>query len=165
MMSLGMRVMQLGFAATLLLPQTLPQDRLAQYKTQFEHEKDPVRKAKLIAKLGAPEFEAIRRQVQAGNLDEALDQLGTYRDECVSTYQSLKATGANPEQKPAGFKQFQISLRESLNRLTEILAGLPGDEQRPFAEIQNQLEGLDGQLIRDLFPRQPRSNAKDNSKP
>ena len=141
------------------------QDRLAQYKTQFAAEKDPVRKAKLLQKISAPQFEAVHRQVQSGNLEQGVTSLESFKDDCAATHQLLKAKGVDPEQRPAGFKELQISVRQTLNRLSELLAGLSGDDQKPFLLVRDQLEELDSELIRELFPRQSKPGSQTNPKP
>jgi hypothetical protein len=141
------------------------QDRLALYKSQYASEKDPVRKAKLLEKISAPEFETIRQQVLNGNLEEGVNALQTFKEDCAETHRSLKAKGNDPDQKPAGFKELQISVRQTLNRLGELLAGLPKDDQKPFLKVRGQLEELDSELIRELFPRQGKPGVPTNSKP
>jgi hypothetical protein len=149
--------------AALLLPMQ-PQDRLGQYKSQFDSEKDPVRRAKILVKLSASQFQQIRSEADSGKADEGLRDLETLRDECVSTHEALKAKAVDPERKSAGFKELEISVRESLHRLREILAGLSGEDEKHYAKVRTQLEQLNNELIKELFPRQPGSGPQ-NQKP
>jgi hypothetical protein len=165
MLNLSMRVARVGAAAALLMFLPIPQDHNAQYKAQFDQETDPVRKAKLMDKLGDSQFELIRKDVEAGDFEAGLQTLEMYRDECRSVHQALKAGTADPERKPAGFKQLQISLRQNLNRLNELFAGMTSDQQKPFSPVRRQLEELNGQLMHELFPRQPGSSASAEHKP
>lgn len=143
------------FCAPLRLSPQQPPDRLAQFKSQFERESDPVRKAKILIKLSEAEFQHIRSENEAGNTENGLKLLEEFRDQSVSTHDALKAKGVNPERKSAGYKELEISVRESLHRLREILAGLSGDDQKNYAKVRAQLEQLNNELIRELFPRQP----------
>ena len=165
MKKLGIRGARFGLALALVMPPQAQHARFAEYKARFDRESDPVRKAKLIEKLGDFEFDQIRQQVEAGDIDESVGTLTGYRDECSSLHKSLRATGVDPEQKPSGFKQLEFSVRESLTRLQDIMAGLPKDDQKRFVEIRNELEGLDHQLIQELFPRQLKAPGKDSNKP
>jgi hypothetical protein len=45
------------------------------------------------------------------------------------------------------------------------MAGLPKDDQKRFTEIRNELQGLDHQLILELFPRQTKPPGKETAKP
>jgi hypothetical protein len=140
--------------AFLFLP--LPQqEHLGQYKSQFDNEKDPVRKAKILVKLTESQFQQIRAEADSGKQEEGLKDLETLRDECVATHRALKSQGLDPERKSAGYKELEISVRESLNRLREILAGLGGEDEKQYARVRSQLEELNSELIKELFPRQP----------
>ncbi len=141
------------------------QDRLAQYKSQYAAEKDPVRKAKLLEKISGPQFDVVRQQVQSGDLEHGLRTLESFKEDCAVTHQSLKSKGVDAEQKPTGFKELQISVRQTLNRLSDLLAGLSGDDQKPFLQVREQLEQLDSELIRELFPRQAKPGGPVNPKP
>jgi hypothetical protein len=152
-------------ALALLFFAPIPQERLAQYKLQFEKESDPVHKAKLLIKLSDYEFQQIRTETDSGNPEDGLKELETFRDECISTHQALKAKGVDPERKSAGFKELEISVRESLHRLREIVAGLSGDNQKNYARVRSQLEDLNNELIKELFPRQPGAAPQPNPKP
>lgn len=147
----------LGLAAPLVQQQA--PNRLA----SLERERDPVRRAKLLAKLSEGEFSDFRRQADARNYLEALRILEGYRDAVLSTQKALAATGINAERNPAGFKQLQISLRQGLRQLGETLLTLTPDEREPFDVIRKQLERADKELIQELFPRQPEA-APDKEK-
>ncbi|MFZ0038063.1 MAG: hypothetical protein WAK91_11615 [Candidatus Acidiferrales bacterium] len=165
MKKLKMRSAGFGLALALLMPPQAQRARVEEFKARFDSEPDPVRKAKLIEKLGDYQFDQIRRQVEAGDLDQSVSILSGYRDECASLHKSLRATGVDPEKRPSGFKQLEFSVRESLTRLQDIMAGLPKDDQKRFVEMRTELEGLDHQLILELFPRQSKSPGKETAKP
>lgn len=134
---------------------TPPPNRGAELRARFARESDAVRRAKLMVQLGDAEFQEIRKQIDDGNLDDALAILREYRDEAQSCENELDAKGVDPEKHPSGFKQVQISLRESLRRLDDLLANLSADEQKPFLDLRKDIDQLDQHLIRELFPRQP----------
>lgn len=128
---------------------------LAKDRVKFEHETDPVRKAKLMVHLGRAEFEEIEKQAGDNNLDEALKGAREYEEQAGSVAKALDATGANAEKHSSGFKELQISVREALRRLNYLMVGFPGDEQKPFHPIRDNLDALNRHLIDELFPRQP----------
>lgn len=143
-----------------------PQDRLAQFQIQFRRETDPVRRAKLLPHLADAEFEAIHAEMEAGEVEKALRILENYRDEVASVKKSLDATGVDAERKPAGFKELQISVRQSLRRLTDVLTETTVDQQKPFEAVRKDLEVINQGLIRELFPRQPgAAHEQEKAKP
>ena len=164
MRSAAIRGFGCTLAAALLFLPLLPQERLGLYKSQFDNEKDPVRKAKILVKLAESQFQHIRSEADSGEQEDGLKDLEIVRDECISTHEALKAKGLDPERKSAGFKELEISVRESLHRLREILAGLGGEDEKHYAKVRSQLEQLNNELIRELFPRQPGAGPQ-NPKP
>lgn len=133
----------------------LPQDRVSVFRSRLEHDPDPVHKAKLMKDLGDAEFQEIQNDLVAGNGSEAIRVLEKYKAETQSCVNDLDAKKIDAENHPNGFKQLQVSIRQSLRRLDDILPALTADEQKPFLEIRKELDRLDRHLIRELFPRQP----------
>lgn len=114
-----------------------------------------MRRAQAMPKLGEAEFDEIDRDVDAGKLPEALDILKEYRDEILSCEKGLDARKIDAEKHPRGYKQLEISLRESLRKVNGLMVGFTADEQAPFAAVRDSLEELNRHLIRELFPKGP----------
>jgi hypothetical protein len=131
------------------------QDRIANLRSRFSQESDPIRKAKLMPDLGSAEFQEIAKDFQADKLSDALVILTQYRDEARSCANELDSKSIDAEKHPAGFKQLQFSLRASLRRLSDLLVTLTRDEQEPFEDARKDIEDMDRHLIHELFPRQP----------
>jgi hypothetical protein len=137
-----------------------PQNTTEGFRTKFTHENDPVHKARILMQLGDAEFRDIQKEVGSDNAQGALAILQQYRDEAQACQKDLEATGRDPEKHPNGFKELQISLRESLRRLDNIIADLSGDEQESFRGVREDLEQMDLKLIHQLFPRRPEAQQK-----
>ncbi len=144
-----------ALAASLLAGSAPAQDRTARLRSLFDHQAGAVEKAKMMPRLGEAEFRDARAEIAAGHLPEAAAILAQYRADAQLCAKGLEATGIDAERHSAGFKQLQISLRESLRRLNEMLAGLPADDQAPFLAVRKDLDELNRRLIRKLFPHQP----------
>ncbi len=145
--------------AALAAGPAISQDRLAGLRSRFQHESDPVRKAKLMPDLGDAEFREIQRDAADGRLPEALAALREYRDEAESCVKALDATQISAEKHSSGFKQLQISLQESLRRLNTLLPTIAESEQAAFVEVRKDLDDMDRHLIEELFPRRPAPQA------
>ncbi|MBI1750940.1 MAG: hypothetical protein HY234_11655 [Acidobacteria bacterium] len=120
---------------------------------------DPVQKAKVVVRQGEAQLELVRREVKAENYDEALRVLSEYRDAIKSAHAGLKASGRDAEKKPGGFKNLQIHLRRSVQRLDQTILSLPVEQREPFEAIRRELDAMDKELIDALFPRQPAKKA------
>lgn len=143
-------------AALALLAGFIPQhDRSEEYKARFDHESNPVRKAKILPDLGNAEFKDIEAQAATGDFDVVIKTLLLYRDQVAEAEKALDATGANPAKHSAGFIQLEISVRQSLRRMDDLSFQIPADHKKTFSDIRNQLDQTDQRLIRQLFPRAP----------
>ncbi len=67
--------------------------------------------------------------------------------------------GVDAERKPAGFKELQISLRETIRRIDDLILTLNVDKRPFFRVVRNDLFVDQNELIDDLFPRRPDRNA------
>ena len=128
------------------------QESREKYEAQFQLERDPVTKAKILAKLGRFEIDEARAALKADKEEQSLAHLEHYRDQVEGTVQALSATGVNAEQHPAGFKELQISLRETLRHIDELILQLPLDKRPWFQAVRSDLANSHNLLIEALFP-------------
>ena len=134
------------------------QDRLDVKLAQYHQESDPVRKARMLANLGDEQVALARRQLKDGNDVDCLQTLEQYRDEVLQTVALLKTTGVNAEASPKGFKELQISVRETIRRIQDLIIALPADKRPFFREVPGDLTKAEDDLIDALFPRQRDKN-------
>ncbi len=131
------------------------QDRIADLQALFNHESDPIRKAKILPRLGDAQFDQVRAELVGGQYAHAVEVLQEYRDEVKGSIQALKATGVDAERRPAGFKQIQMHVRKGIRELDQTILSVPEDERERFAALRKELLGIEKELIDLLFPRQP----------
>ena len=149
---------KIGIAAFSMLALCAPlaaQDPLAAALAQYQHEIDPVRKARELVKFGGEQIELAKKQLKSGDEVGSLHTLEQYRDEVLETIVALKATGVDAEKKPAGFKELQISLRETIRHIDDLIFTLPVDKRPFFREVRADLVVAQNDLIDELFPRKP----------
>jgi hypothetical protein len=135
-----------------------------QWRAKYVRETDPIRKAKVLLPLGDSEFKDAEAALAEEKLSQALDILKKYLDETQSCEKALDAKFSDPEKHVNGYKQLQISLRESLRRLDAMIVGLAADDRQPFVEIRGQLDEIDRHLIQRLFPKQPAKGETEKPK-
>jgi hypothetical protein len=139
--------------------QLAAQDRLAEGLARYQRETDPVRKARDLAKLGDAQLDLAQKQLKAGEDEASLNTLQLYRDEVQATLAALKDMGIDAEKKPSGFRELQISIRENIRRIDDLILTLPADKRPFFREVRTTLVTLQNELIDALFPRQPGKNS------
>lgn len=140
------------------------QKELMDSKAHFNGENDPVGRAKALEKLGRAEIRAAREMADAGDFTAALQYLKDYSDQAHAGHDALVKTGVNAEKHSNGFKQLQISVRESVRSIREIANEVPYAQRQPFDDQQQDLEKLNQQLILELFPRQPGHKLQEEKK-
>ncbi|HVB07351.1 MAG TPA: hypothetical protein VNF00_00270 [Candidatus Acidoferrales bacterium] len=158
----------LGIALGLALPlaaQT-PKVRktIAKDEAKYERETKPVSRAKEVVKLGRAEYKAARQCVDAGNISGALQFLANYNDQANAAHDALDKMGLDAEKHSNGFRQLQISTRESLRQLRDIAGRVPFEQSQPFRALEKNLDALNQKLILELFPRQPGHKIEDEKK-
>jgi hypothetical protein len=161
-------VLSLTLARTLIIAvfvaccaASLPaQVTLEQQQSQFNHESNPIRRAKMMPRLHRAEFDAIRRDLAAEKYEDAVKTVKALETESTQVETGLEGTGIDAEKNPSGFKEFQIAVRDSIDRLNDLMAGMTADEQLPFGHARKELEVIDRALIQRLFPRQPKAESE-----
>jgi hypothetical protein len=128
------------------------QDARAKYEEQFQLEHDPVAKAKILSKLGNLEIDQARSDLKMDKDEQALADLEHYRDRVESTFAALSANEVNAEKHPGGFKELQISLRQTLRRIDELIVLVPFDKRPWFQAVRSDVARVQNSLIEALFP-------------
>ena len=131
------------------------QDPLAGLLAQYQYEADPVRKARVLSKLGDGQIEEARKELKAGEDVASLQTIEKYRDEVRETVAKLEAAVPNAEKKPAGYKELQIAMRETIRHIDELILTLPVDKRPFFRDVRDELAKIQNDLIDALFPRRP----------
>jgi hypothetical protein len=134
-------------------------DKIAEIRARFVRETNPVRKAKILPQLAEAEYLQVQDQLKADNAAEAGAIVKQMADEAATCREALDAKVRDPEAHPDGYRQLQISVRQTLRRIDNILPGLSMDEQKPFLEARDSLSELDQALLVALFPKRPEAQA------
>ncbi|HEV2288740.1 MAG TPA: hypothetical protein VGR81_07295 [Candidatus Acidoferrales bacterium] len=149
-------VFVLGFTFVAAAQSARVQKEIARHQAEYASETDPVRKAKIVVKLGRAENKAAQQSADIENFVEALDFMKDYEQKASETDRMLDKTGVNPESHSNGFRQLQISVRENLRTVRQIANRAPFDQRQPFLDLAKHLDALNQKLLAELFPRRPR---------
>ena len=142
-------------------------DLLDGLQARFDRETDGVRKAKLIPRLGKAEFARAQLEIDAGNYENALKQFENYRDNVRAALAALKTGHPDAERHPGGYRQLEEHVREAVRIVRDTDASIGADFRPHLAQIRQDLEKLDVDLLSRLFPRHPggKTGAKPAPKP
>jgi len=122
---------------------------------RFDKETDAVRKAKLMEKLGEAQFEKEREATKAGDFVAAGLVLEKYRDNVRAAVESLKKTRPEAEKHSNGYRQLEIHMGRGLREVRDMILAMPEPYRPPMQIVQKDLQDMDAELLKLLFPRRP----------
>ena len=128
---------------------------LAQLQQRFDHENDAVRKAKLLPKLGDAQFEKERAAAKANDFVTVGLVMEKYRDNARAALEALKKAHPEAEKHSSGFKQMEIHVGKGLVEIRDVIISMPEPLRPPMELVQKDLQDIDVELLRMLFPRRP----------
>ena len=126
-------------------------DKLGEMQARFDHEKNPVHRAKLLEKLGDAEFDEARRAFKANDLTTVATVLEKYRDNVRLALEGLKTKRTDAEKDSNGYRQLEIHVRRGIREAEEIILRVPEEYQPPLQIVRRDLDSMDRELIRMLF--------------
>ena len=128
---------------------------LAQLQERFDRENDAVRKAKLLAKLGDAQFDKERAAAKANDYVTVGLVMEKYRDNARAALDALKKAHPEAEKHSSGFKQMEIHVGKGLVEIRDVILTMPEPLRPPMELVQKDLQDIDVELLRMLFPRRP----------
>jgi len=140
-------------AGLLLVTSAYAQDKIAEYRQRYDHESDPVRKAKDFQQLGDAQIAEFVRATVQDRYDVALTNLSDYRLEAHTCFDGLAAAVPDAEKHPEGYRQLQIHIRKGLWEMERTIPSIPDGRRQDFRAIHDDLAELQTKLIHVLFPR------------
>jgi hypothetical protein len=126
-------------------------DKLSDLQARFDHEKNPVHRAKLLEKLGDAEFDEARRAFKANDLSAVDTVLEKYRDNVRVAFEGLKKKSSDAEKNSNGYRQLEIHVRRGIRETDEINLRVPEEYQPPLQLVRRDLDAMDKELIHMLF--------------
>ena len=128
---------------------------LVQLQERFDHENDAVRRAKLLAKLGDAQFDKERAAAKANDYVTVGLVMEKYRDNVRAALDGLKKAHPEAEKHSSGFKQLEIHVGKGLVEIRDVIIAMPEPLRPPMELVQKDLQDIDVELLRMLFPRRP----------
>lgn len=156
----------LWFAAiAIIAPILSAQVRLPDLQAQFVRESNPIRKAKLLQRLGDAQFLEAHREQARENYDGVVRIYETYRDNVRASLTGLKGARPDAERHSDGYRQLQIQLRKGLRDLDETILSTPEELRPRLQALRSDLIACDDDLIKLLFPRRRKFDAQKSGAP
>jgi gamma-glutamyl:cysteine ligase YbdK (ATP-grasp superfamily) len=125
---------------------------LVRLRRKYDEARDPVHRAKALAQLGEAQVKDAGARMSAHDYAGAVAELRQYSEEVAAARKDLAASHVDPERKPGGFRELQLSVRENLQRIEDIAFAASASQQNPLVEIHEQLGQENQKLLTELFP-------------
>ncbi|MBZ5540431.1 MAG: hypothetical protein LAN61_07925 [Acidobacteriia bacterium] len=135
--------------------QAAPAAKIAELQARFDRETHSGRKAKLLQKLGDAQFAESRRAGNAGDYQTVGLLLEKYRDNVRAALAAVRRQHPQAEKNPGEYKRMEVHVRRGLRELDETLLVAPPPYRPPLHIVRNDLQEIEEELLRLLFPRRP----------
>jgi hypothetical protein len=133
---------------------------LLQQQEKLNRETSPVGKAKALIKISDLHLQLAADAVKTdfGKADHLLVQ---YTESVNQALAVLKSSGRNAQKNPAGFKQFEISLRKQLRLLDDLKSHYPYDQVETIDRAIQAAKSAQEEMFAQIFGVENTSPRKD----
>ncbi|MBZ5700980.1 MAG: hypothetical protein LAN84_03965 [Acidobacteriia bacterium] len=135
--------------------QAAPAARIAELQARFDRESNSGRKAKLLEKLGDAQFAESRRAGREGDYQAVGLLLEKYRDNVRTAFAAVRRRHPQAEKESGEYKRIEVHVRSGLRELDETLLVAPPQYRPPLQIVRDDLQQIEEELLRLLFPRRP----------
>lgn len=138
-------------------------ERLAIEKGKLADIKDPVERTKSYITISGFLLDFIAGAAR----DHDVEAIGSLADQYTSAIRSARDTivGSDRDatQRPAGYKDLELALRQQSRRLDDISSSLSLDERAPITRARETVDSIQEELLRLLFPQSEKSRSLERA--
>ena len=135
----------------LLVPQDKRLEKLQSEKNKLIKETDPVGRTKTQIKIADILLTFVSDAVRSANIEAVESGLQAYTAAIKDAHQTMVNTGRNAHQKPKGFKDLEIALRQQVRQLEDIGGALAFDQRDPVNKARDEAVTIRDELLKALF--------------
>lgn len=126
----------------------------------FEAQGDAVNKAKFFPKLDDAYIGLLSQEIKSRDYGKALEVFDAYLATLRSLQEQLKSAASSPQPRQENVAALTIHLRETGQRLNELIRLMPSANRNLFETRRRQLDNLRNQISDSLFPRHRTNNTQ-----
>jgi hypothetical protein len=132
---------------------------------RIQSEQNPVKKAKDEIKLSRLKLTQVQNAYSQGHLEEGAKLLSALIDALKSSWKVLQDSGRKASKHPEGFRELDISLRESERALEDLERTVSYFDRAPLVNAAKQLDQTRDEVLHALFPEEKSHNRKGSPAP
>jgi hypothetical protein len=144
---------------------------LVQQQEKLNRETSVVGKVKALIKISDIHLRSASEDVKQSNLAAADRNLELYKESVVKALEMLKTSRRNAQKNPAGFKEFEISLRKQLRVLDDLRSYYSFDQVQTIDAAINAAKTAQDAMFAEIFGpentgrRKEKETSRDSSQP
>lgn len=124
---------------------------LVQQQAKLNRETSVVGKVKALIKISDIHLRSASQDVKKGSLAAADRNLELYKESVEKALEMLKTSRRNAQKNPAGFKEFEISLRKQLRLLDDLRSYYSFDQVRTIDAAISVAKTAQEAMIAEIF--------------
>jgi hypothetical protein len=128
------------------------QESESELNAKIQQEKNPIKRAKLEIKLFHIELLQAINSYDAQDLDQGVKHLDDYQAEVEVCWKTLQSSGEIAAKHASGFKEFDIALRENMNRLNDLSHRVSYLDGGPIRQVMGKIQEIRNENLVALFP-------------
>jgi hypothetical protein len=158
-------VLILTASLCILGDENLKQEFLRQNQ-KLNRETSPVGKVKVLIRIASLHLQSVSHALKSDDFLQADRSLVQYKETIGQALETLKTSGRNAQKNPAGFKEFEISLRKQLRLLDDLKSRYSFDEIETIDRAIQTAKSAQEEMFEQIFGAENtgrRSEKKDPS--
>jgi hypothetical protein len=144
---------------------------LVQQQEKLNRETSAVGKVKALIKISDIYLRSVGQDVKKSSLAAADRNLQLYKESVESALKTLQSSRRNAQKNPAGFKEFEISLRKQLRVLDDLRSHYAFDQVQVIDAAIAAAKGAQDAMFAQIFGpentgrRREKDSPQDSSQP
>ena len=137
----------------------LGRDTEEQLLGRIQGEQNPIKKAKYEIKLASLILAEVKDAYAQGHPEEGEKLVARLGETLKTSWKLLQDSGRKASKQPDGFRELEISLRETVRSLQDLERDVSYFDRAPLENAGQQLDQMRNEVLQALFPEDyPRSH-------
>lgn len=148
---LSLPILALAWSLQLTFGEDSLKKDLVQQQEKLNRETTPVGKVKTLIKISDIHLQSASQHVKKGSLAAADQTLELFKESVEKALETLKTSRRNAQKNPAGFKEFEISLRKQLRLLDDLRSYYSFDQVQTIDAVIGAAKTAQQAMLAEIF--------------
>ena len=162
---MSLPIFALTWADQLIFGEDSPKKDLVQQQEKLNHETSAVGKVKALIKISDIHLRSASQEVKKSNFAAADRNLELYKESVEKAQVTLKSSHRNAQKNPAGFKEFEISLRKQLRVLEDLRSHYSFDQLQTITAAITAAKAAQDAMFAEIFGPENTGRRREKDSP